>query len=57
MYLFMICPPSFVIFFKLMDLNENENMIISENENVLNVNEIVIEEDVKRSKENATFQT
>jgi hypothetical protein len=40
-----------------MDLNENENMIISENENVLNVNEIVIEEDVKRSKENATFQT
>ncbi len=45
----MICPPSFVIFFKLMDLSENEN--------VLNVNEIVIEEDVKRSKENANFQT
>jgi hypothetical protein len=40
-----------------MDLNENENMLISENENVVNVNEIVIEEDVKRSKENAIFQT
>jgi hypothetical protein len=40
-----------------MDLNENENMFISENENVLNVNEIVIEEDVKRSKENSNFQT
>jgi hypothetical protein len=40
-----------------MDLNENENRLISENENVLNVNEIVIEEDVKRSKENAIFQT
>jgi hypothetical protein len=40
-----------------MDLNENENMIISENENVLNVNDIFIEEDVKISKENANFQT
>jgi len=39
-----------------MDLNKNENMFISENENLLNVNEIVIEEDVKRSKENSNFQ-
>ncbi len=52
----MICPP-FAIFWKLMDLNENENMIISENENVLNVNDIFIEEDVKISKENENFQT
>ncbi len=53
----MICRPPFAIFWTLMDLNENENMFISENENVLNVNEIVIEEDVKRSKENSNFQT
>jgi hypothetical protein len=35
-----------------MDSNENENMIINENENELNVNEIIIEKDVARIKEN-----
>jgi hypothetical protein len=33
-----------------MDSNENENMIINENE--LNFNEIIIEKDVARIKEN-----
>jgi hypothetical protein len=37
-----------------MDSNEIENMIMNENE--LNDNEIIIEEDVERSKENASFQ-
>jgi hypothetical protein len=36
-----------------MDSSENENMIMNENE--LNDNEIIIEEDVERSKENACF--
>jgi hypothetical protein len=35
-----------------MDSNENENMIINENENELHVNEIIIENDVARIKEN-----
>jgi hypothetical protein len=35
-----------------MDSNENENMIINENENELHVNEIIIEKDVARIKEN-----
>ncbi len=32
-------------------------MIINENENELNVNEIIIEKDVARIKENQNFQT
>jgi hypothetical protein len=39
-----------------MDLRENENMFINENENEMHVSEIVIEEDVIRSKENVCIQ-
>ncbi len=48
-----IFSPRFVVLLKLMDSSENENMIMNENE--LNDNEIIIEEDVERSKENASF--
>ncbi len=51
--LFLIFSPCFVILLELMDLSENENMITNENE--LNDNEIIIEEDMERSKENASF--
>ncbi len=37
--------------------NSNENMFICENENEINVNEIVIEKNVKNSLKNASFQT
>ncbi len=35
---------------------ENENMFINENESEIHVSEIVIEEDVIRSKENVDIQ-
>jgi hypothetical protein len=39
-----------------MDSNENENMIISKNENELNFNEIIIEKDVERQERNVSFE-
>jgi hypothetical protein len=39
-----------------MDSNENENMILSKNENELNFNEIIIEKDVERQERNVSFE-
>jgi hypothetical protein len=38
-------------------MDSNENMFICENENEINVNEVIIEINVKNSLKNARFQT